>query len=379
MFAVTRAGSSLASFFSTRVGNGRPRVHDARTGLARDIEPRVVRIRPERLQVFLARGGGHRRGRARRGRARTRDDPRGLACDRARREHARGDVSVPVDVVKRYFLGRKPETSQQRRREFIVINDEFSEQAPPSRRARTVCDVARVVTRRPRHRGARVRRARRERTDASARRAVVRRVAALRARASPSTSRLDAVPVGRPSPGPPRVAGRGRRPAPLRVSARAGLRVQGEARRPREIRASARRARDRSRVRGSASRQRKEPPRRGRHAGPPLKDATTAVGARRAPRPVRLRARRRVRGERRVAEDHPGRARCGDQEPDHPGQPESSAPGFSCATRRRLRASGETQNFKTTGGDCRNLVAKQLATLFAAVGVPSEFQWGEGD
>ena len=38
-----------------------------------------------------------------------------------------------------------------------------------------------------------------------------------------------------------------------------------------------------------------------------------------------------------------------------------------------------TQNFKTTGGDCRNLVAKQLAALFAAVGVPSEFQWGEGD
>ena len=38
-----------------------------------------------------------------------------------------------------------------------------------------------------------------------------------------------------------------------------------------------------------------------------------------------------------------------------------------------------TQNFKTTGGDCRNLVAKQLTALFVAVGVPSEFQWGEGD
>ena len=38
-----------------------------------------------------------------------------------------------------------------------------------------------------------------------------------------------------------------------------------------------------------------------------------------------------------------------------------------------------TQNFKTTGGDCRNLVAKQLTALFSAVGVPSEFHWGEGD
>ena len=38
-----------------------------------------------------------------------------------------------------------------------------------------------------------------------------------------------------------------------------------------------------------------------------------------------------------------------------------------------------TQNFKTTGGDCRNLVAKQLKELFSAVGVSSEFRWNEGD
>ena len=36
--------------------------------------------------------------------------------------------------------------------------------------------------------------------------------------------------------------------------------------------------------------------------------------------------------------------------------------------------------FKTTGGDCRNLVAKQLRSLFDAVGVrPSAFRWEAGD
>ena len=35
--------------------------------------------------------------------------------------------------------------------------------------------------------------------------------------------------------------------------------------------------------------------------------------------------------------------------------------------------------FKTTGGDCRNLVARQLTRLFEEVGVPSEFRWEEGD
>ena len=34
---------------------------------------------------------------------------------------------------------------------------------------------------------------------------------------------------------------------------------------------------------------------------------------------------------------------------------------------------------KTTGGDCRNLVARQLETLFEDVGVPSEFRWEAGD
>jgi hypothetical protein len=38
-----------------------------------------------------------------------------------------------------------------------------------------------------------------------------------------------------------------------------------------------------------------------------------------------------------------------------------------------------SQNFKTTGGDCRNLVAKQLEHLFESVGVPSTFEWGPGD
>lgn len=38
-----------------------------------------------------------------------------------------------------------------------------------------------------------------------------------------------------------------------------------------------------------------------------------------------------------------------------------------------------TQNFKTTGGDCRNLVARQLKELFSAVGVSPEFRWNEGD
>jgi hypothetical protein len=38
-----------------------------------------------------------------------------------------------------------------------------------------------------------------------------------------------------------------------------------------------------------------------------------------------------------------------------------------------------TQNFKTTGGDCRNLVARQLKELFSAVGVAPEFRWNEGD
>lgn len=35
--------------------------------------------------------------------------------------------------------------------------------------------------------------------------------------------------------------------------------------------------------------------------------------------------------------------------------------------------------FKTTGGDCRNLVARQLTQLFDAVGVPSAFKWEPGD
>ena len=35
--------------------------------------------------------------------------------------------------------------------------------------------------------------------------------------------------------------------------------------------------------------------------------------------------------------------------------------------------------FKTTGGDCRNLVASQLKQLFVDVGVPPEFRWEAGD
>tara|TARA_B110000977_G_scaffold185279_1_gene249936 strand:+ start:19930 stop:21054 length:1125 start_codon:yes stop_codon:yes gene_type:complete len=35
--------------------------------------------------------------------------------------------------------------------------------------------------------------------------------------------------------------------------------------------------------------------------------------------------------------------------------------------------------FKTTGGDCRNLVARQLEVLFEQVGVQSEFSWNPGD
>lgn len=35
--------------------------------------------------------------------------------------------------------------------------------------------------------------------------------------------------------------------------------------------------------------------------------------------------------------------------------------------------------FKTTGGDCRNLVASQLKQLFEEVGVPPKFRWKEGD
>ena len=36
-------------------------------------------------------------------------------------------------------------------------------------------------------------------------------------------------------------------------------------------------------------------------------------------------------------------------------------------------------SFKTTGGDCRNMVATQLKLLFRQVGVPSEFRWEDGD
>ena len=35
--------------------------------------------------------------------------------------------------------------------------------------------------------------------------------------------------------------------------------------------------------------------------------------------------------------------------------------------------------FKTTGGDCRNLVKKQLSLLFSEVGIPPEFKWGADD
>jgi hypothetical protein len=34
---------------------------------------------------------------------------------------------------------------------------------------------------------------------------------------------------------------------------------------------------------------------------------------------------------------------------------------------------------RTTGGDCRNVVRKDLGTLFAQVGIEREFAWGEGD
>ena len=36
-------------------------------------------------------------------------------------------------------------------------------------------------------------------------------------------------------------------------------------------------------------------------------------------------------------------------------------------------------SFKTTGGDCRNLVARQLRDVMAKVGVPGDFRWDPGD
>ena len=36
-------------------------------------------------------------------------------------------------------------------------------------------------------------------------------------------------------------------------------------------------------------------------------------------------------------------------------------------------------SFKTTGGDCRNLVARQLKDVMAKVGVPGNFRWDPGD
>ena len=36
-------------------------------------------------------------------------------------------------------------------------------------------------------------------------------------------------------------------------------------------------------------------------------------------------------------------------------------------------------SFKTTGGDCRNLVARQLQDVMAKVGVPGDFRWDPGD